>query len=151
MISKSCLVGKVKLGPKSNLVASSCLFSTSGAGDPRDKIPRVITRYGGKGNMWDLYLPYIECMASAAGCDTFVDLFGGGGTASFVAEMACNSTGNKLFRKIIYNELEESVATTFKVVKDKKMCSELIQRLLKTGYAEHVFVTAKDWQFGTMT
>lgn len=112
----------------------------------RRTLPRVVTRYGGKGNFYQDYEPYVYDMAKACGAKTFVDCFGGGGTMSMMALMMLDyDTYEPLFDKVIYNDLDISVFSTFQVVKDPDRCDKLVERILDTPYDKDTFENAHRW------
>lgn len=109
-----------------------------------EKLSRVINRYGGKGSMYKMYLPYIKDMAMKSGATIFVDAFGGGGTMSFAAEtMMYPKSSTPLFKKIIFNDIEKPLVALFTAVKDEKMCPELVKSLLNTPYSIEEFRRAQ--------
>lgn len=142
--SKVRITSKLSLASKMRIVDKMNLLSGGGhhSNGSKKNLPRVLTRYGGKGNLMGKYMPYIKMIAEQASCDTFIDLFGGGASATFASMTIRDQFTNRQFKRIIYNELELSVAKTFEVVKDKEKCPDLIRRLIKTPYSREAFDVA---------
>lgn len=110
------------------------------------KFSRVIRRYGGKGKFFNLYVPYITKIAMDAGCDTFVDCFGGGGTMSLLAsQMTVPGNSNlRMFSRVIYNDLDPGMAAIHRVVKSEKNAVYLSRMALATPHCKEVFDEAYD-------
>ena len=107
-------------------------------------LPRIVSRYGGKGTFYDLYLPYIYNMAKASNLKIFADCFGGGGTMAMAALMMVDDdTHEPLFDKVIYNDVDITVVSAFEVVKDKARCEKLIDKILDTEYSEENYWEAR--------
>lgn len=107
-------------------------------------LPRIVSRYGGKGTFYDLYLPYIYNMAKASNLKIFADCFGGGGTMAMAALMMVDDdTHEPLFDKVIYNDVDITVVSAFEVVKDKDRCEKLIDKILDTEYSEENYWKAR--------
>ena len=111
----------------------------------KQRLPRVVSRYGGKGNFYQDYEQYVYDMAKACKAKTFVDCFGGGGTMSMMALLMTDyDTYTPLFDKVIYNDLDISVYSTFEVVKDEIRCERLVNRILDTKYCRESFKKAHE-------
>lgn len=111
----------------------------------KGKLPRVVTRYGGKGNFYEDYDEYIRDVAKISGAKTFVDCFGGGGTMSMMALLMTDyDRGAPLFDRIIYNDVDYSVYCTFQTVKNSNECDKLIERIIDTPYKKRCFEEAHE-------
>lgn len=109
------------------------------------RLPRVIGRYGGKGNFAKDYEKYIRDIADANDCNTFVDFFGGGGTMCMLAlRMRDLSTNKYLFSKVIYNDIDKSMTNLFRTVKDPDKCCKLVEMLLMTPYSREMYDKAHE-------
>lgn len=107
----------------------------------RARLPRVVTRYGGKGNFYMDYEPYVYDMAKKIKAKNFIDFFGGGGTMSMMALLMYDyDTAEPLFENVIYNDLDISTYCTFKTVKCESTCDELVEKILtEATYDEQTF------------
>lgn len=101
--------------------------------------PKIIPRYGGKGRFASLYMPYIERITKEGHCNIFIDAFSGGGSFTTAGLLLLDENYNYVYDRVIANDLDIGISTTFKVIKDADKCNELTLRILDTPYDKESF------------
>ncbi len=97
----------------------------------------IVPYYGGKANLAEDLLDYIQLTAEANDAHTYVECFGGGGRCLLNLCKIPHS-----FQKMYYNEWDETMCCLFKTISVESLADKLYWKLMDTSFDKETFLAS---------